>query len=188
MSLLKPFLAKKRVSRTRLHRMQIPWRHRAAHMQEAAIDSWGVDASHLDHLFKPMWNWLCEMVRAQCHACLDGNAKQQAPSMRDRYPKVFGGDRGKHLFRPVRLCLLAVSCLVDNFGERSSARRRWSLNTANTSEENRSRSLTSLRGASISVRVSLCLSVCVHSHTDNCIQRDKLVDMLTSFSQKSSSE
>jgi hypothetical protein len=55
-----------------------------------------VDASHLDHLFKPMWEWLCG----------------EAPSMRYKYPKVFAGDRGKHLFRPVRMCLLAVGASV----------------------------------------------------------------------------
>ncbi|GFZ44269.1 hypothetical protein JCM24511_01991, partial [Saitozyma sp. JCM 24511] len=38
-----------------------------------------------------MWDWLCDM----------------APTMRTRYPKIFAGTRGKHLFRPVRLCLLA---------------------------------------------------------------------------------
>jgi hypothetical protein len=40
-----------------------------------------------------MWDWLCDM----------------APTMRTRYPKIFAGTRGKHLFRLVRLCLLAVS-------------------------------------------------------------------------------
>lgn len=96
MALLKPFLDKKRVSRARTT---------LAEPQEAAVDSWGVDASHLDYLFKPMWEWLCDV----------------APSMRTRYPKVFGGDRGKHLFRPVRLCLLAVS---DDLSQTSDAAGR----------------------------------------------------------------
>jgi hypothetical protein len=43
-----------------------------------------------------MWEWLCG----------------EAPSMRYKYPKVFAGDRGKHLFRPVRMCLLAVGASV----------------------------------------------------------------------------
>ncbi|RSH92458.1 hypothetical protein EHS25_008874 [Saitozyma podzolica] len=68
------------------------------HKKRACVDSWGVDASHLDHLFKPMWEWLCG----------------EAPSMRYKYPKVFAGDRGKHLFRPVRMCLLAEE-LVPEF-------------------------------------------------------------------------
>jgi hypothetical protein len=88
--LLQPFLDKKRVN---FQSSSLKLEQSADVCQLAAVDSWGVDAKHLDYLFKPMWQWLCSV----------------APSLRDRYPKVFGGDRGKHLFRPVRLCLLAVS-------------------------------------------------------------------------------
>lgn len=85
MTLLRPWLEKKKVCCAE------PGAKLTSEI--ACLDSWGVDTRSLDHLFRPMWDWLCEM----------------APSMRSRYPKVLAGTRGRHLSRLVRQCLLGVS-------------------------------------------------------------------------------
>nr|XP_019050967.1 hypothetical protein I302_01410 [Kwoniella bestiolae CBS 10118]OCF29897.1 hypothetical protein I302_01410 [Kwoniella bestiolae CBS 10118] len=108
--------------------------------QLAAVDSFNVDSTHLDYLFKPMWEWLCDV----------------APSMRTRYPKIFGGTRGKHLWRPVRMCLLAEE-LVPEYA-------------------------SLFEGKSFEELDALAKSF----HFDNCVKRERLVDMLRNFASKQS--